>query len=214
MAYFPVFIDIRGKRCVVIGGGKVALRKTKALLECGAEITLVSPALNPELNKLIKKRRIEHISRKYEPEDLKDAFIIMAATDSAETNLKIALEARNQRIFVNIANNLDQSDFIIPSSFRRGDLTIAVSTAGRSPALTKKIRTRLEKIFGEEYVSLLSLVKEVRSELKQKGISISAEVWQEALDLDLLINLIQSGKQKEIKSFLLNKLEGHRERME
>jgi siroheme synthase-like protein len=143
MAYYPVFINIRGKKCVVVGGGKVAFRKIKALLECGAEVTVVSPSINPELNDLIKKRRIDHISREYEPEDLKDTFMIIAATDSAETNLKIALGARNQRILVNIANNLDQSDFIIPSSFRRGDLTIAVSTAGMSPALTKKIRTRL-----------------------------------------------------------------------
>jgi siroheme synthase-like protein len=208
--YYPIFLNIQGKRCVVIGGGKVALRKIKMLLDCGANVSVISPKPHPDIAKLSKERAIHLIQRDYEAQDLKGAVIAIVCTDVKEVNRKVADEAKKSGILVNVADDPEPSDFIIPSFFRRGNLTLAVSTSGVSPALARKIRTKLEKSFGEEYASLLSLIGEVRSTLKEKGYIVDAEAWQEALDLDLLIQLVRSGQRKKAKAVLLSKLKGHK----
>ena len=206
IVYYPVSLNIQGKRCVVIGGGKVALRKVKMLLDCGANVSVISPKPHPDMAKLSKERAIHLIQRDYEARDLKEAVIAIACTDVKEVNRKVADEAKKAGILVNVADDPEPSDFIIPAFFRRGNLTLAVSTSGVSPALARKIRTKLEKSFGEEYASLLSLIGEVRSTLKEKGYIVDAEAWQEALDLDLLIQLVRSGQRKKAKAILLRKL--------
>lgn len=206
LAYYPSFVNIQGKRCVVVGGGKVALRKVKALLDCGANVTVVSPALHRDLAQLAEAGTISLIHRDYTPGDLKDAFLTIAATTESDTNQKIANEARRRKILVNVATSAEQSDFIVPSYLRRGDLTIAISTAGTSPALARKIRTRLEENFDEEYTSLVSLINEVRSELKQRGVTVSSSAWQKALDLDLLLRLLRNGQREKAKATLLGNL--------
>jgi siroheme synthase-like protein len=208
--YYPILINLRGRRCVVIGGGKVALRKVKMLLDCGANVSVISPKPHPDIAKLSKERAIHLIQRDYEAQDLKGAVIAIACTDVKEVNCKVADEAREGGALVNVADDPKPSDFIIPSFFRRGDLTVAVSTAGMSPALARKIRTKLEKSFGEEYASLLSLIGEVRSTIKEKGYIVGAEVWQEALDIDLLTQLVRSGQRKKAKIILLSKLEARK----
>ncbi|MDI6814502.1 MAG: bifunctional precorrin-2 dehydrogenase/sirohydrochlorin ferrochelatase [Dehalococcoidales bacterium] len=205
--YYPIFLDIYGKKCVVIGGGKVALRKVKLLLEHGSNVEVVSPTLCPELSQLAENGSISVVNKNYEPGVLAGAFIAIAATTEADTNEKVAEEARRRGILVNVVDNPQQSDFIVPSSLRRGDITIAISTMGKSPALAKKIRTRLEQNFGEEYTSLVILINEVRTELKQQGIIISGNAWQEALDLDSLLKLVRAGRREEAKTALLNNLE-------
>lgn len=204
--YYPIFLNIQGKNCVVVGGGKVALRKVKMLLDCGANVTVISPKFLPELYRLAENEDIHLIHRDYEIGDLEDATIVIAATDGKKINQRVADEAKTIGALVNVVDDLDHSEFIVPAFFRRGELTIAVSTSGMSPALAKKIRTILEQIFGEEYASLLSLVKEVRSELKLKGKEVSLDTWQEAIDLDLLIGLLIAGQRKEAKAILLQKL--------
>jgi len=211
--YYPIFLKIHGKRCVVIGGGQVALRKINALLECGADIVVISPDLHPELSQLAEDREIKVIYRDYESGDLEGAFIVVAATNRRDINQKVADEARAQNILVNVVDAQEQSDFIIPSLFRRGDLAIAISTAGGSPALAKKIRTRLEQSLGEEYTLLLSLIKEVRSVLKEKGIVFSADVWQDALDIDLLVRLLQTAQKEKARSLLVSNLEESERRL-
>lgn len=208
--YYPIFLNIQGKRCVVIGGGKVSLRKAKMLLDCGANVFVISPKPHPDIAKLSKERAIHLIQRDYEAQDLKGAVIAIVCTDVKEVNRKVADEAKKAGILVNVADDPEPSDFIIPAFFRRGNLTVAVSTSGVSPALARKIRTKLEKSFGEEYASLLSLIGEVRSTLKEKGYIVDAEAWQEALDLDLLIQLVRSGQRKKAKVILLSKLKGHK----
>ena len=151
-------------------------------------------------------RRIHLIQRDYEAGDLKDAMIAIVCTDVKKVNRKVAGDARKAGVLVNVADDLEPSDFIIPSFFRRGNLTIAVSTSGVSPALARKIRSKLEKSFGEEYGSLLSIIGEVRSAIKEKGIIVDVEAWQDALDLDLLIRLVQAGQGEKAKAFLLYKL--------
>ena len=208
--YYPIFLNVRGKRCVVVGGGKVALRKVKVLLEHGANVEVVSPALCPELSQLARANTISVLRKDYEPGDLNGAFIAIAATKS-DINQKVADEARRQKTLVNVADSLEQSDFIVPSCLWRGDLTIAVSTAGRSPALARKVRTRLEQNLGGEYASLTGLIAEVRSELKKRAVIVSGDDWQKALDLDLLIELLRTGQREKAKATLLGNLETLRE---
>ena len=210
LVYYPIFLNLEGKKCVVVGGGEVALRKVRALLDSGARVVVVSPTLNSGLAQLARVETISLISREYEPKDLKDAVIVVAATDIAEVNQKIAKKARKHGILVNVVDRPEESDFIMPSLVRRGDLILTVSTSGASPALAKKIRMRLEQTFGEEYTPLLSLIKEVRKELKEQQLRVNTEDWQKALDLDLLTHLIQAGEREKAKAALLEKLKPSR----
>jgi siroheme synthase-like protein len=204
--YCPILLNLRGRRCVVVGGGNVALRKVKMLLEAGAKVTVISPRLHPEIEKLSGKRLIQLIQRDYKAGDLKKAVILVAGTDVKEVNRKVTKDGKEAGVLVNVADDPKPSDFIFPSFFRRGDLTVAVSTAGMSPALARKIRAKLEKSLGEEYASLLFIIGEVRSTMKRKGYIVDAETWQDALDLDPLIRLVKARQWRKAKTFLLNKL--------
>jgi siroheme synthase-like protein len=204
--YYPIFFNLRSKTGVVVGGGKVALRKVRTLLDCGADLTVVSPKPCPEIVKLSKDGLIHLIQRDYEAGDLKDAVMAIVCTDMKKVNRKVAGDAKKAGVLVNVADDLNPSDFIIPSFFRRGNLTIAVSTSGVSPALARKIRAKLEKSFGEEYGALLSIIGEIRSTIRKKGIVVGVEAWQDALDLNLLIRLVQAGQGEKAKVFLLDRL--------
>ena len=204
--HYPVFLNLKEKKCVVVGGGQVALRKAKVFLEHGASIKVISPALCSELKHLAQNGTIHVLERNYQPGDLKGAFIAVVATSDADTNRKVTEEAKRQGILANVVDDPGQSDFITSSYLRRGNLTIAISTNGKSPALSRKIRTRLEEDFGEEYATLVSLVNEVRSELRQRKVTVSSNVWQEVLDLDWLIKMVQAGQMEEAKATLLSRL--------
>jgi siroheme synthase-like protein len=204
--YYPIFLNLRGKKCVVIGGGHVALRKVKMLLEGGANVFVISRTSHPEITKLSKRKTIHLIQRDYKAGDLKNAVITLACTNVKEVNRKVAVEAKKTDVLVNVADDPERSDFITPSFFKRGNLMVAVSTAGVSPALARKIRTKLEKTFGEEYASLLSLIREVRSTLKEKGYRVDAGTWQKALDLDPLMRLMKAGRWEKAITFLMSRL--------
>jgi len=204
--YFPAFLNIRRKKCIIVGGGNVALRKVNILLSCGANVRVISSRFHPDLARLAKKKIIRVIRRDYEPGDLKEAFVVVAATDDKKINRKVAQEAKKIRALVNVVDDPDPSDFIVPSVLRRGDLILAISTGGRSPALSRKLRERLEETFGEEYASLVSLVEEIRSSLKQKGTTVDAETWQDALEIDVILKLLRTGKQKKAKDFVTGRL--------
>ena len=204
--YYPIFLNIRREKCLVVGGGEVALRKVKALLEYGAGVEVVSPTLCPELNRLEQEGSIKAFKRSYQKNDLKTAVLVIAATDDPKINERVAADAKQQKVLVNIVDSPEQSDFIVPSHFKRGDITIAVSTSGKSPALARKIRSMIEENFGAEYAQLAMLISKVRAELRQQNITVGADVWQEALDLDLLISLLQHDKSCEAEDMILNKL--------
>jgi siroheme synthase-like protein len=205
-AYYPVSLNIKDRKCVVVGGGEVALRKVKALLEHGARVTVISPELGPELVQMAEHGEIAALNRAYRAGDLKDSLLAIAATDDGGTNRRVVREAKNRAVLVNVVDDAENSDFIVPSLLRRGDVTIAVATAGRSPALARKIRTRLEEKFGEEYATLALLIDEVRAELKQRGITVSGDDWQAALDLDRLIELLRKGEKEKAKALILSRL--------
>ncbi len=204
--YYPIFLNISDKKCVVVGGGQVALRKVRTLLEHGASVEVISPELCPELNKLAEDGKIRVLRRNYRAGDLQDTSIAIAATSDKSTNLEVVKESRRKAVLVNVVDDAESSDFIAPSYMRRGDVTIAISTAGRSPALARKIRTKLERDFGDEYASLALLIDEVRAEVKQQGIKVDGNTWQRALNLDLLPDLLRRGDGKKAKSILLSNL--------
>jgi siroheme synthase-like protein len=204
--YYPISLNIQGRKCLVVGGGQVALRKVKTLLEHNANVEVVSPILCSELNQLATDGAIRTIQRGYKPEDLQHAFISIAATDNVKTNERVASEARRRGILVNVVDDPKNSDFIVPSCLKRGNVIVAVSTSGRSPALARKIRSELEKNFKAEYEHLALIADEVRSELKQQGITASSDAWQEILNSNSLIELLKQGKNREAKEIMLRRL--------
>ncbi len=210
--YYPIFLNIRGKKCLVVGGGKVALRKVQTLLEHAADVEVVSPTLCPELNRLAKDGVILAQQRSYKAKDLHDALIAVAATDDAKINESVAAEARQRGILVNVVDDPQASNFIVPSYFRRGDIIVAVSTSGKSPALARKIRSELEKDFKSEYPQLALIADEVRSELKQQAVIVDSDAWQEVLSLNSLIELLRQGKSQEAKEIMLKKLKARKQR--
>jgi len=205
-SYYPIFLDIEGKKCVVVGGGQVALRKVRALLDHGARVEVISPDLCPGLGRMFKQGKVHAVRRDYAEGDLAGAVIVVAATNDNDLNAKVAEEARARGVLINAVDDPQHCDFIVPSHLRHGDVTIAISTGGRSPALARKIRTELEKDLAAKYAPLASLVGGVRSELKRRGIKVSADDWQRALDLDNLTGILQANGAQEAKAALLEEL--------
>ncbi|MEK7353250.1 MAG: bifunctional precorrin-2 dehydrogenase/sirohydrochlorin ferrochelatase [Chloroflexota bacterium] len=204
--YYPVFLNVKGRKCAVIGGGQVALRKVVTLLEYGAKVEVISPELCPQLANLAGKKEISVLNREYRSGDLKGVFVAIAATDSSIINQQVAAEARKKSALVNVVDDAGYSDFIAPSIVRRGEITIAISTSGQSPALARKLRTKLEKEFGEEYARLGRLLGEVRAEAKKQKITVDGDGWQEAIDLERILELLKNGDEDEAKNTVLNNL--------
>jgi precorrin-2 dehydrogenase/sirohydrochlorin ferrochelatase len=142
MSYYPIFLDLCGRTVVVVGGGKVGLRKVRGLLEAGARVRVVSPALATEFDML----RVELIKRAFRPSDLKGAFLAYAATNLREVNRRVAREAKRRGIPVNVADDPGECDFFVPARIRSGELQVAVSTGGRSPRLAVELRRRIEAV--------------------------------------------------------------------
>jgi precorrin-2 dehydrogenase len=204
--YYPILLNVQGKKCLVVGGGEVALRKVQTLLEHGAAINIVSPVFCPELNQLVKDSSVQSSQRDYKTEDLNNVLLVVAATDDTRVNEKVAAETKKKGILVNVVDKPDISDFIVPSYFRHGDIIVAVSTSGKSPALARKIRGELERDMKAEYARLAVIANEARTEIKQLDITVKSEDWQEVLNLNSLIELIKRGKSKEAKEIMLTKL--------
>lgn len=159
MKYYPAFIDLRNKSVVVIGGGSVAERKVRSLIKAGAHVRVISPEVTNGLAKLRDREVLKHTKRTYTRGDLSKAFIVIAATSSPEVNKKIADEAD---CLVNVINIPSEGNFIVPSLVRQGALTIAISTEGASPAISKAIRKEIEGLYGKEYGHYLKFVEKVR----------------------------------------------------
>lgn len=181
MSYLPVFLQMTGRRCLVIGGGAVAERKIAGLLEVGARVTVISPDITEAIVRWSKQNSIDFIARRYRAGDLAEFEIVFLATDDAETNTAAYNEGSERRVWVNAADDPAHCDFILPSVLRRGDLTVAVSSGGGSPALARTIREELELYFTGEYELLTQLAAEVRDELQRRAITLPFETWRKAL---------------------------------
>ncbi len=160
MNYYPVFLNLKGKKAVVVGGGRVAERKTLSLIKAGARVTVVSPTLTKRLLEVRSQKKIRHLPRRFRKDDLMEAFLVVSATDSAVTNKEVAASALS---LVNIVDVPSECNFIAPSVVKRGPLIIAVSTSGVSPALSKTIRQELEKLYGREFSEYLTFLKNIRA---------------------------------------------------
>ena len=185
MGYFPIYLEMSDRRCLVIGGGELAERKTAGLLAAGAAVTVLSPDVTETIADWLSQKAITVIPRYYQPGDLAEFDLVFVATDDPQVNAVAYREGRSYGIWVNSADDPARCDFILPSVLRRGELTVAVSTAGHSPALARTIREELELYFTPEYESLAALAAEVRKELLQRSVSVPFEAWRRALSGDV-----------------------------
>jgi precorrin-2 dehydrogenase/sirohydrochlorin ferrochelatase len=183
MGYYPIILDLSGEKCLVVGGGRVALRKVAALCEAGALVTVVSPEICGELENLEGARLCR---RSYEPGDITGCTLVFAATDDRSLNMSISNDSAGQNIPVNVVDDPDLCSFIVPAVCRRGDLMISVTTSGKSPALSRRIRKQLEQRYGPEYEVFVNLLGEVRDLVKS---SYSSHTEREAA----FSRLIESG---------------------
>ena len=159
---YPVNLVLKGRDCLVVGGGDVAARKVKSLLTCGAKVTVTAPQLHPLIKQAVRKKRIHWVRRSFRPADLKRQFLVIAATDNPSLNTSISEVARRRRILVNAVDQPRDCTFTVPSVVRRGSLAIAISTNGASPALSKQIRRRLSKEYGLEFGRFLKRMAQIR----------------------------------------------------
>jgi precorrin-2 dehydrogenase/sirohydrochlorin ferrochelatase len=172
--YYPVYLDIREKQCVVVGGGDVAWRKVERLVECGAQVTVVAKEVSAGLEMLTCSGRVTHVADRYKTDYIEGAFLVIGATDDDDVNHRVSEDSRSRNIPVNIVDDPSRCDFIVPAVVNRGALTIAISTGGKSPALAKKIREDLESRFGSEYDLLLAVMGAIRDEVIARGGSSDA----------------------------------------
>jgi precorrin-2 dehydrogenase/sirohydrochlorin ferrochelatase len=167
--YYPLFLDISRRKCVVVGGGSVAERKVGRLLACGARVEVVGRCLTPALATMKGEGKIVHHDADYEETQLRGAFLVIGATDSDTVNERISRDARALAIPVNIVDDPVLCDFILPSVVERGDLLIAVSTGGKIPALAKCLRRELEEAYGPEYGTLIEILGGLRKKIIAGG---------------------------------------------
>ena len=205
MGYYPIFVELQDRRCLVIGGGREAQRKVEGLLAAGGNVTVIAPKLTRDLQGLLAEGRIDLEQREYREGDLEGYEVVMVATNDGAVNADVAAEGKRRRIWVNAADDTKNCDFILPSVVRRGRITIAASTGGASPALARRLREELEAYMTDDMPALADLLAEVREELRSRGIAPDAEVWQQAIDEELRLLLVQR-KHRQAKARLLESL--------
>ncbi|HWT23889.1 MAG TPA: bifunctional precorrin-2 dehydrogenase/sirohydrochlorin ferrochelatase [Solirubrobacteraceae bacterium] len=160
--FYIACLKLTGRRCVVVGGGEIGLEKVEGLLACDGSVVLVAPDAVPELELLAAEGSIAWVQREYQPGDLDKTFIVIAATDDTDTNIRIYRDAEERAMLVNVVDVPPLCNFILPAIVRTGPLAIAISTAGASPALAKRIKRQVADEFGEPYARLAVLLNEVR----------------------------------------------------
>ncbi|MDP3787636.1 MAG: bifunctional precorrin-2 dehydrogenase/sirohydrochlorin ferrochelatase [Candidatus Omnitrophota bacterium] len=200
MNYYPVNLNLENKRCLVAGAGRVAERKVRRLLECGAQVLVVSPEITPFLKTLAEKRKIIFKKRCVNLTDLNGIYLAISATGDRKINSLISSYCHRKGILVNIVDSPKECNFILPSVARRGNLTITVSTDGMSPALSKKIRRDLEQRFGAEYAKLLRIMAKLRPEVlrKIKNSKARKAFFQKVIQADIL-NLLKKNKERQAR---------------
>jgi precorrin-2 dehydrogenase/sirohydrochlorin ferrochelatase len=187
-SFYPILVDLQGKKALVVGGGKVAQRKIETLLEYGAFVQVIARDLTVELEQLRSGKRIEFLGGEFSEASLEGAFLVIAATNDASLNRRVSQAAQQRGLLVNAVDQPEDCNFIVPSILSRGDLLIAVSTSGKSPAFARKVRVELERHFGEEYGLFLSLMGNLRKEILRLGLSQgeNKRAFEELVYSDLL----------------------------
>ena len=203
MPLLPVSLNLKGRCCVVIGGGRVAVRKIATLLEAGAKVRLIAPQIEPRLKQLAQASRIEWKPRQWKKCDLDRAWLVIAATGDREVNRKIKTEASRKKIWVNAVDDPENCTVIFPAHFSRGGIQIAVSTSGQSPALARKIKEELESEWSLNAGKALEVIAQFRRQVKTKLADPEQRFrfWDQALQPKVL-KLIRQGKTAEVKRAL------------
>ncbi len=207
MRYYPVNLDIQNRKCLVVGGGSVGTRKVMTLLDCGAIVTVVSPDVTEQLSELANNGKIELIKRDYRSSDLDGMFLVIGATDNEELNSRIHSDSEKLNKLCNIADRPNVCNFILPSVVSRGDLVIAISTSGKSPAFAKKLRKDLEKEFGMEYAEFLKLMGAIRKKLLAEAHAPEAHkpLFEQLINSGL-IDMIREQRKEDTDRLLFNVL--------
>jgi siroheme synthase-like protein len=183
--YYPIFLDLTGRRCLLVGGGSVAEGKVRGLLAAQANVTVVAPGLTPALQALVASGEIHHRDGEYASSDLEGADLCFVATDDGAINARVAAHARARGVWVNAADDPANCDFILPAVVRSGSVVLAASTGGTSPALARRLREDLTAFLDEGYGPLGDVLAAVRAEVRAAGQRIDPEAWQRAIDAKL-----------------------------
>lgn len=188
MKYYPICLQVEGSRCLVVGGGKVAERKVLGLLESGADVVVVSPELSAGLRGLQAEGRITWEARGYQQGDVAGFFLVMAATDNREVQDQVQADAARHQILVNVADVPEKCNFILPALVKRGALSIAISTSGKSPALAKRLRRELQELIGPEHELLTEVMGVIRPYIVQQDLPQAAneKIFQGLVDGEIL----------------------------
>ena len=191
---FPLYANVVGKRCVVVGGGKVAERKVADLLAAGASVQVISPDITPVLARQAAAKVLEWLPAPYAPEHLEGAWLVFAATNIRAVNAQVSQDAADRRCFVNVADAPEEGGFLVPSVVRRGDLCLSVSTGGNNPILARKVAQELQTRYGSEYGLLVELLGQMRAYVKLRTDAPSQRRY-------ILSQLV--GREAELRALLL-----------
>ena len=203
--YYPVFLNLAGKRCVIIGGGAIAQGKIGGLLQAGCQITVISPDATPGIRQAAQRGDVTWLERTYQPGDLEGAFIGVAATNVWHVNREIYEEAERLGVLLNVVDDPDLCSFIAPSVVKREPVTLAISTGGASPALARKLRETLAHAEALEWADLADVLAQARRIVKEKRVAIDPERWQCCITRGLL-EMVQEGRGDEALDLLLGQL--------
>jgi siroheme synthase-like protein len=205
--FYPVFLNLTGRRCVIIGGGQVAEGKVSKLLDSGAKIIVISPDATQGIRDYADSGQIEYSLRKYQEGDLNGAFLVVAATNDRVVNQEIFEEAEKSGILLNAVDDMPRCSFIAPSIVEKGPITVAISTGGASPALARKLREKLEVSQALDWADATNMLSHARQIIKDKQIALDPQRWQCCMT-DELLTLIQAGHEDEALEILMNRLLG------
>jgi precorrin-2 dehydrogenase/sirohydrochlorin ferrochelatase len=203
MRYYPVYLDLQGRKVLVVGGGAVGSRKAETLLRAGARVTVVSPQAADAVRALADAGRLIWHARPYVADDLAGMFLVFGATDDASLNRRIEADASRHHVWCNFAAQPDRGDFILPAIVERGDLLVSISTSGKSPAVSRRLRQDLEAYFGEEYAPFLRLLGAIRERLleREHAPEVHKKVFGALIDGGLLA-LVKAGDMDGINRLL------------
>ena len=202
MKYYPICLRVAGRPCLVVGGGRVAEQKVDPLLEAGASTTVVSREITPRLAALVSRKALLHHARPYARPDLRGVFLVIAATDDERTQQQVVRDAQQAGVLVNVVDRPELCDFIMPSIMRRGDLLIATSTSGGSPALAKRIRRDLDALFGPEYELAIQVLRRVRQRLRPDTIPLKRRQIFSTLIESPLLQYLRDGQVDQVDRLL------------
>jgi siroheme synthase-like protein len=201
IAGYPVNLVVRGRRCVVVGAGRIAARKIDALVAAGAHVHVVAPEIGDEVRAWADAGTVTVVERAFEPTDLDDAWLATTATGRPEVDGAVFAAGETRRIWVNSADDPANCSFTLMSVVRQGDLVVAIGSNGRSPALATYLRDHVRSEMGPEWSALLELLSEAREEMRARGRSSETADWRRALDSGIL-DLVREGREDEAKELL------------